>query len=338
MSKGSYENINYSLRPGKAIERKMLIELMQRLSAFGKIEEYQYVGFGSTYFTDFTLIHRALGINKMISIEKDVQNELRFRFNVPFSCVKMEFLESNDILPNIDWDTCPSILWLDFDSKLNSNMFQDIRTFLANAISGSLLLLTVNAHPFDSYGIPTEKLKDYRLKMLADNIGDDKVPSDLNGSELSLNGTAKVYREIINDEIQSILRTRNNGKEDNNPLKLFYDQLINFVYQDGSMMLTLGGIIYSKEDEEKFNSANFKDLDFYRNNENIFKINVPNLTYREIYKLDSLLPSKLNFDTGEILDSEDETLTNISDIIPLRDVKKYYNIYRYFPTFKESIS
>lgn len=337
MAKGSYENINYGVRPGKAIERKMLIEMMQRLSAFTKIEDYKYVGFGSTYFTDFSLIHRVLGITKMISIEKDVDNKGRFIFNVPFSCIQMEFFNSNDILPNIDWEECPSILWLDFDSKLNAEMFTDIQTYVANATSGSMIFITVNAHPFESKDIPTKELKSFRLNELADNIGEEKVPSHLDGSELSLNGTSKVYREIIDAEISSILRTRNNAKTDDNPTKLFYNQLVNFVYQDGSMMLTMGGIIYNNQDKQSYESANFDDLDFFMAGEESFKIVVPNLTYREINKLDSLLPSNINLETGEIINTEDETIDNISELIPLRDVNKYQKIYRYFPTFTETI-
>jgi len=53
----SYRLINYNLRPAKSVERKMLAEGMSRLSIFGKIEDYNYVGFGSTFFSDFLLLH-----------------------------------------------------------------------------------------------------------------------------------------------------------------------------------------------------------------------------------------------------------------------------------------
>ncbi len=68
----SYMQINYSLRPAKSVERKMLCEAIKRLAVFDKIESYKYVGFGSAYFSDFSLIHRSLGIEDMLSIEKDI--------------------------------------------------------------------------------------------------------------------------------------------------------------------------------------------------------------------------------------------------------------------------
>ena len=84
---GTYEKINYSLRPAKSIERKMLGNAFRKLSDFGAVESYRYIGFGSTYFSDFILFHKALGIKHMISIERDRENEERFRFNCPFRCI-----------------------------------------------------------------------------------------------------------------------------------------------------------------------------------------------------------------------------------------------------------
>lgn len=65
----SFEKINYSLRPAKNIERKMILEALYRLSSFHSIREYQYIGFGSTFFTDFSLFHKNMGINDLYSIE-----------------------------------------------------------------------------------------------------------------------------------------------------------------------------------------------------------------------------------------------------------------------------
>ena len=60
-------------------------------------------------------------------------------------------------------------------------------------------------------------------------------------------------------------------------------------------MLTVGGIIYNGYLADKFRLANFDQLDFYRNGEQPFEIKVPSLTYREIYQLESLLPSGMRF-------------------------------------------
>ena len=77
----SYEQVNYTIRPAKCVERKMMCEAFSRLSVFGSLKTYRYIGFGSTYFTDFTLFHRALDMNNMVSIEKDEEKAARFDFN-----------------------------------------------------------------------------------------------------------------------------------------------------------------------------------------------------------------------------------------------------------------
>ena len=63
----SYRKIDYRVRPAKAVERKMFVEILRKLSEFGRLEGYRYVGLGSLYFSDFKLFHRVLGFDSMIS-------------------------------------------------------------------------------------------------------------------------------------------------------------------------------------------------------------------------------------------------------------------------------
>ena len=49
----SFERIDYSLRPAKHAERRMLCDVFRRLKPFGPVEDYVYVGFGSVWFSDF---------------------------------------------------------------------------------------------------------------------------------------------------------------------------------------------------------------------------------------------------------------------------------------------
>lgn len=180
---GSYEQVNFALRPAKSIERKMLVETFRKLSGFGAIESYRYVGFGSTYFSDFALIHKTLGISNMISIERDVAKEERFKFNRPFNCIHIEFGESNDVLPNLRWDA-KTILWLDYDGKLDSDILTDIKLVCSSMASGSVLVVTVNAHPQRFDGLSGNKLAERRLQQLKVDVGADKIPNDVDGRNL----------------------------------------------------------------------------------------------------------------------------------------------------------
>ena len=72
--------LDYRLRPAKSIERKMLAESFRRLSQFGRVDLYRYVGFGSLYFSDFLLFHKLLGFKHMLSIEKSDDSNVQSRF------------------------------------------------------------------------------------------------------------------------------------------------------------------------------------------------------------------------------------------------------------------
>jgi len=74
----SYQLIDYSVRPAKFAERKMLSEMLGRLKVFGSLETYRYIGFGSIWFSDCVLFHRALGIEHMVSIGIFVERRFSF--------------------------------------------------------------------------------------------------------------------------------------------------------------------------------------------------------------------------------------------------------------------
>jgi hypothetical protein len=223
--KSSYEKINYGIRPAKSIERKMLCETFRRLSVFGKIESYNYVGFGSTYFSDFSLFHRSLNINNMISIEKDEKNEDRFEFNRPFRCINMEYGTSNAVLGKINFEV-RSILWLDYDGCLNNEVLLDINTFCSKATPGSIVVISVNADPGQNI--------ENRIQRLSDEVGSKRIPTGTFEKHLTQWGTAKVCRKIIYNEIMQILDGRNGVRSKGN--LICFKQLFNFHYSDGARM------------------------------------------------------------------------------------------------------
>lgn len=309
---GSYRSINYSLRPAKSIERKMLCEGFRRLSLFSDVEAYRYVGFGSNYFSDFILVHKTLGIKNMISIERDIQNRTRFEFNRPFDCIEIKFGESNEILPALSWKDIRTILWLDYDGKLENSILTDVGNFFANAVSGSMIVITVN--------VEADSQNENPLRKLESRVGEDKVPRDVEKKSLVGWKMADTSRRIIVNEILEVLNARNGALPTGS--KLQYQQLFNFHYRDGARMLTIGGLLYDEGQESKVSGA-FDRLPFIRSDSESYLIEVPNLTYREMRHLDSQLPN-CGYDD---LDAQG---------IPEADFNKYSRTYRYFPTYTEA--
>lgn len=323
------ELINYFFRPAKNIERKMLCEALNRLSIISNIKSYQYVGFGSVYFADFTLFHKQLGIQKLVSIECETDMEERVRFNKPYSCIEVMPGWSYEMLPEVDWATSRSILWLDYTRSLAGYMFKDMATFFQRAQSGSVFIISVNVDL---------KETNNESKTTSEKIGsrlnkDSEVKKRIRASELEGNLTRGKYhsivRNVIHNEILEIIAERNKVEPDS----IFeYKQIFNFLYRDGQAMLTIGGILFSNRDKEKIEKMNFESLEFITVTDTPYQIDVPHLTHREIQAIDKYLP---NFNTDS--KARENALEELKGIVSDEAIHKYAKIYRYYPKYTESI-
>jgi hypothetical protein len=319
----SYQRINYGLRPNKVIERKYICEVLRKLSPFGEVEKYRYIGFGSTYFTDFNLFHKNLNIKNMISIEHDIKNQDRFSFNVPYKCIDIKYGESSDILPTLKWDT-RSVVWLDYDSPLSDSILSDIFFLCSRLLEGSLLIVTIDSEPEQ----PTNDVRDFkdieefRKKKIYSRINRKYIPPNVNAKELGT-GLTNLYWRIIIDVIQKAILERNGARSAGN--KLIFNQVFNIVYADGARMLTVGGIVYDEGQVDKFRQCNFQNLKIFSDNSCQYNIRSPKLTFKEIGYLNKKLP---NEDIKQLYEE--------LKMIPEEDVEKYSEVYRYFPVFTEA--
>ena len=322
----SYERINYMLRPNKSVERKMVCEMLSRISAVRNVSMFQYIGFGSTYFADFSLFHRNLGITQMISIEGEGRAKNRCEFNKPFACIDLRMGESSDILPNLDFNTKDSIVWLDYDGIISDTVFSDINTVVTAIRPDSFFMLSLNAEFILLKQEAESDIKQY----LIDMIGEERFPNQFLDNEI----TSKIYLNIlyhcIIEEIRTVVQKRN-GMED---YELTFHQVVYFVYKDGARMMTIGGFLFKKDEEnERMDKMAIHQLPYYRNSMEPFNIKCPVLSLKEIQALNSFLPREIIMDKkGEI---KDEDLNNFP--VENKDIKQYSFLYRYYPNFAETL-
>ncbi|MDX6529569.1 MAG: hypothetical protein QOH41_1859 [Blastocatellia bacterium] len=311
--------LDYRLRPAKSIERKMLAESFRRLSPFGSVDLYRYVGFGALYFSDFLLFHKLLGFKHMLSIQKseDADVQSRFEYNRPFEAVTMKFGHSNTVLPGLPWDV-RSIVWLDYEGGLDKGVLTDVATVASKVTSGSVLLVTVNASVPKASSDETEGGPKTAIDALERDVGKVKVPT-LESRDLAGWGTAGAYRSIIDNQIEETLKERNGILSPGARMK--YSQLFNFHYSDGAKMLTVGGLFFDEAQEANVSSCGFNHLEFYRNGEESYFIDPPLLTFREMRALEQHLP-----------------LVNAPTDLPISDadMQRFDGVYRYFPYFAET--
>jgi len=314
---GSFKDIDYRVRPAKSIERKMLAESFRRLVYFQNPAKYTYVGMGSLYFSDFNLFHRSLGFETMVSIEDcfDPTIQDRFRMNVPYGHIRLEFGRAGAVLQKMaDWKQCPAIIWLDYDGKLSEECLHDLEYVASNAASGTVLIISVNADRLkliDSIGDDGNEIDEASLtplQILERNIDKSRVPLGVQNKELSGWGVAAAYREVIDAAIRKGTTLHPSGN-------FGYEQTYNFTYSDGARMLTVGGVLFSENEREHFVSAAFDNMEFVRRDKTDYRIDPPKLTYAEMRAINLHRPDLP---------------------IPPSDVEKFKKTYRYFPHFIEA--
>ena len=311
MSRSSYEKINYLLRPAKSAERKMIVESFSRLRPFSALEAYRYIGFGSPYFADFSLVHRVLGINDMVCIEREEQDAVRFEFNRPFNCIDLKFGHSSQVLPTLEWAERPTIVWLDYDDPMSESVLSDVGVVCSSIAGGSFLLVTVKNSAND-FG---EKINE-RVPKFTEAVGGRFLIH--NRSEVTDNGFPGLLWRVISSEINRVLADRSAGLPD--ALAFDYQQALHFDYRDGARMLTVGGIIFQRGQRATLSQCDFDSLAYSRSGKGSCLIRAPLLTFKELRALDERLPG----DTPSLKG------------VPQREVNAYSDHYRYFPTFVDA--
>ena len=309
---GSYRELDYRIRPAKHAERLMMAETLGRLSSFDDIQNYQYLGLGSVYFSDFLLFHRMLGIRDMVNIEACFWDKQRFHDNVPLR-MRQEFGSMSEYWPSIDLSR-RTIAWLDYDGRLDKDKLNDLSYFSEHCSSGSLIAISVQCKP-ELKGITGRSaIEDLAVSLGRENVNPTYFDKDLVGE-----GTANVFREALMTQLIQSLSVRNSFIADQSE-KLEANQVFNFRYKDGAEMLTIGWVISKIADRETFDNCRFGLLASYRNDAKPFKIKIPKLTSREVHYLLAQMPT-----------NAPTPLTHGS--IPERDATQFRELYRYLPQF-----
>lgn len=313
----SFDTVNYSLRPNKAIQRQIVFDALELIDRISPVRESLYIGFGSVWFTDFVLAHRRLGIRDMISIENKPIGAVRARFNAPFKTVKVEQGESNDVLRAIADDEALNrrqwILWLDYDRALSAEVLLDIGTVVTHAPPNSVLILTVNASP-GSHGDNPRKRESYVRGLLGPSVSDSYGPADFS-TDAIVDTLATSLQTYIAE--QAVQLGRPGG----------YIEGFRIPYRDGSQMLTVGGFLCAPGARSSVRAA--VEDERWPGMPSI-PVAAPPLTMKEITALQRLLPSDRPLSRAALrragFDLEDDQLSTFAEH------------YRRYPAFSQIVN
>lgn len=316
--------VQYDMRPAKQVERRMIIDALQRLGAAGfPVADYQYTGFGAIYFVDFILLHKLLGLSRLLSLEQDENLTSRIKFNRPFSCIEIKMVPASSELPNLSRDI-RHIVWLDYDGVLRRDFLSDIQSAITVLPAGSILLVTVDVEPpeehdyaivdphFDSSKevLGPKQWKRYFEYHASSYLKLGLSEANFGKSELILRST-----EILRAAFTRSIVARP---------ELQFLPMFNFAYRDSHSMLTMGGMIAGRAEKRQIRASNIAETVYYRDNfeSRPFEIKVPRFTRKERVYLDREMPCA------------DDWVPRDFDLDP-DEVRNYRDIYRFLPAFAE---
>jgi hypothetical protein len=168
-------SLPYKLRPNKAVDRELFLDLLSRLAATLKLETYKYIGLGGPFLEDFRIVHSRLGVCDMVCVEIEEAVHLRQKFNCPvpnIECVHStleDYLDSNDFAG-------PAIVWFDYtDPQGMPDQLERFARTVTEVPINSILRITLNSNP-SSLGKPEPNEISVRLDDTVD--GADQRPTE----------------------------------------------------------------------------------------------------------------------------------------------------------------
>lgn len=318
----SFKQFHYGLRLSKQIERKVMIEVLHRLSNHGySWVDYTYVGFGSVFYIDFIMFHKYLFLEKMICIEwGDIAR--RMKFNKPFKFITLELGALSSYIAKMKTNK-PYLVWLDYDRSLDDVMLQDIDGCVGRIGPRSIFVVTIDARPKLPSDLPelddvSEMSADDRESLTVQKYKEwfaAYANRTITRDDLSRNHVTDLFYQVVTERIRLTLSQRGG---------LQFVQLFNYLYRDGAPMFTLGGIVCTESDRTKLEATRILDQEFVINGADYLEISAPPLTIREKHWLDSKLDANLK-STDLPFELEDELLAD------------YRRFYRAYPTYFETL-
>lgn len=216
-------------------------------------------------FYDFHLIHRFLGINNMISLERNEDFHRRSLFNCPYDFIEVRNETVGSFLQT-DEDQRKTIYWLDYDDGLSPEIVMDIAVLGTKVRLEGFAFITICGHPprfLEKLG--TER----RLEYFHENFGD--IAIGLSTDDMHDRNFSTAVHKILIAAIRNAFAARADGE---------FKPIFQVLYKDSMPMVTVGGCMCPKDRASNLVSRVRSDLPFLMRSQP-YKIRNLNLTERE---------------------------------------------------------
>jgi len=305
--------ISYDLRPAKQAERRMLIDFLKCANESFAVSGCRYVGMGGTRFYDFHLLHRFLGINHMVSLERDKDIFRRASFNCPYDFISVEPRSVSEFLAK-DSDTSQTIFWLDYDDGLSPEIVADILSLGTKAQAGGFAFVTVTG---EAPGVLRNASPVERLDYFQSNFSDFSL--GLTEADMEDTEFRNTVSKILVSAFQNAFAARQDGE-----LK----PLFKVIYKDSMWMVTVGGCFCAPATTTSIARRMKKDLPFLLKDKPYTIISL-NITEAE----------RLLFDMAVTKRRANSRQANLLKSMGFkqRHLDTYADLLRFLPRYSESI-
>lgn len=298
----------YHLRMNKAIDRLLLIEILDVLKTHCKMSDYTYYGLGGPFLEDCKLIHNRCPDIQIVSIEQDSETHKRqefHRFSKNMKIIKGDFA---DFLLNFSSEG-KEIFWLDYTDR-RLERFNEFKSILGKVSNNSVVKITIRAER-DRQNLTKFKQQYHRICPPSTQWNDIKEEKRL----------VKLLQDMLEISAQQALPAIGES---------VFQILNSSYYKEPTRMLSVTGIVCNKNKVSEIQQW-FKDWKFINLGwEDPHKIDVPFLSIKEKLHLEKYLPTSqktgrsLSRVLGYKIDSDDEHIEKL---------KQYEIFYQYYPYF-----
>ncbi len=319
----------YHLRPNKAVDRFLLIEVLKRLAALYDLSKYTYYGLGGPFLEDCRLLNDYYSDLDLVSLEKNEQTYKRQCFHKFAKNISLQRGDVNDLLATYSSDG-KEIFWLDY-TDLKIGRFDEFRQLLGKAEHGTVVKITLRAQRDDSpyhntsnIGSSEESLEDRlsRFREKFEHEFDEFFPRPTDDDTFKSGEFPGLIQKMVQIATEKALPTTSGSA---------FQPLHSAFYTDGTLMLSVMGIVCDLNEIDTIKAAfkkwTFANIDWHPP----YRIDVPVLSVKERLLLEKHLPLKKN--TGKALAKVLGYRIGDSQNDNLRKLQQYADFYRYYPYF-----
>lgn len=307
----------YHLRVNKAIDRFLLVQIIDILKRYCDIADYTYYGFGGPFLEDCRLIHNRCPEIKIVSIEKNEHTFKRQEFHRFSKNLDLRQIDFASFLANFSSDG-KEIFWLDY-TDLRFGHFDDFKNILGKVSENSIVKITVRAElpkpPSNGLSAWEKFQRDY-----GQILPKSKQETDIE----RLIPFLKLLQKMFKIASQQVLPASGES---------VFQLLDSVHYNDQTEMLSLTGMVCNKKQvsdvRQWFKNWAFRNLDWKAKAPR--KIDVPILSTKERLHLEKYLPTKAK--TGRSLARALGYRIDKSASGHLEKLKQYEEFYPYYPYF-----